>query len=94
MSDKKQVGGTHYSNLEIQPTEYIQKNNLTFIEGNIIKYVTRHRQKHGKQDLMKALHYLQQLIEYEYPDIPMHTWTSTSTEWKSVIMNDSSSQEL
>ena len=87
MSDKKQVGGTHYSKLEIQPTEYIQKNNLTFIEGNIIKYVTRHRHKHGKQDLLKALHYLQQLIEYEYPEqnIPMHTWTSTSTEWKSVI---------
>lgn len=88
MSDKKQVGGTHYSSLKIQPTEYIQKNNLTFIEGNIIKYVTRHKHKHGKQDLMKALHYLQQLIEYEYPDIPNHTWTQTSTEWVSVMGED------
>lgn len=85
MSDKKQVGGTHYSKLEIQPTEYIQKNNLTFIEGNIIKYVTRHRHKHGKQDLLKALHYLQQLIEYEYPDIPMHTWTPSEGDWKYVV---------
>jgi hypothetical protein len=68
MKDKKQIGGTHYSNLAIQPTEYAQKNNLTFIEGNIVKYVTRHRHKNGKEDLMKALHYLQQLIEYEYPE--------------------------
>ena len=88
MKDSNQIGGNHYKNLPIQPTEYIQKNNLTFIEGNIIKYVTRHRQKHGKQDLMKALHYLQQLIEYEYPDIPMHTWTSTSTEWQSIAGKD------
>lgn len=88
MKDSNQIGGNHYKNLPIQPTEYIQKNNLTFIEGNIIKYVTRHRQKHGKQDLMKALHYLQQLIEYEYPDIPMHTWTSNSTEWQSIAGKD------
>ena len=73
MSDKKQVGGSHYSDLSIQPTEYIQKNNLTFIEGNIIKYVTRHRHKNKKEDLLKALHYLQQLIEYEYPE-KKHPW--------------------
>ncbi len=87
MSDSNQIGGVHYKNLPIQPTEYIQKNNLTFIEGNIIKYVTRHRHKNGKEDLMKALHYLQQLIEYEYPEtnIPMHTWTPTSTDWTYVI---------
>lgn len=75
-----QVGGKHYSGLKIQPTEYIQKNNLTFIEGNIIKYVTRHRYKNKKEDLLKALHYLEQLIQYEYPStIPMHSWTSTDT---------------
>lgn len=87
MKDSNQVGGNHYKSLPIQPTEYIQKNNLTFIEGNIIKYVTRHRYKNKKEDLLKALDYLNQLIEYEYPEenIPMHTWTTTSTEWKSVI---------
>lgn len=88
MSDKKQVGGTHYSGLKIQPTEYIHANKLGFIEGNIIKYVTRHSQKNGKEDLLKALHYLQQLIEYEYPDIPNHTWTSTpEVTWNTVVTN-------
>jgi hypothetical protein len=85
MSDKKQVGGTHYAELKIQPTEYIHKNNLGFIEGNIIKYVTRHKSKNGKEDLLKAMHYLKQLLEYEYPDIPHHTWTSNSTEWTSLM---------
>jgi hypothetical protein len=62
----KQVGGLHYRLLAIQPTKFIYRNNLNFIEGNVIKYVCRHREKNGKDDLEKAIHYLQLLIEYEY----------------------------
>ena len=60
-----QVGGQHYSRLLIQPVVYIHSNDLPFIEGNIIKYVTRWRHKNGLQDLEKARHYLQLLIELE-----------------------------
>ena len=62
----KQIGGLHYRQLAIQPTEFIHRNNLGFIEGNVIKYVCRHQEKNGKADLEKAIHYLQLLIEYEY----------------------------
>lgn len=62
----KQIGGLHYKQLAIQPTEFIHRNNLNFIEGNVIKYVCRHREKNGKDDLRKAIHYLELLIEYEY----------------------------
>lgn len=57
----KQVGGDHYD-LPIQPIEYILKNDLGFVEGNIIKYVTRYKRKNGMQDLLKAKHYLEMLI--------------------------------
>jgi hypothetical protein len=60
-----QVGGNHYQ-LPIQPIEYIHKNGLGFIEGNVIKYITRHRNKNGKQDLLKAKHYIDLLIQLEY----------------------------
>ena len=60
---KKQVGGDHYSKLAIQPTEYIIANKLGYVEGNVIKYVTRHREKGGKADIEKAIHYLQMLLE-------------------------------
>ena len=59
-----QVGGTHYLS-SIQAWDYILANDLGYLEGNIIKYVTRHKKKNGVQDLEKALHYLQKLIETE-----------------------------
>ena len=61
----EQIGGAHYL-LPIQPIEYITKNNLGFIEGNVIKYITRHRDKNGKEDLLKAKHYIDLLLELEY----------------------------
>lgn len=57
-----QVGGDHYRKYAIQPTEYIVKNRLNFVEGNIIKYVTRYKDKNGLEDLYKAKHYLDILI--------------------------------
>ena len=59
----KQVGGDHYKSKAIQPWDYIASNNLGYLEGNIVKYVSRWKDKGGVQDLEKALHYLQKLIE-------------------------------
>ena len=69
MSDvyKKQVGGSHYQSMMIQPSEFINKNNLPFAEGNAIKYLCRHKQKGQKQDLEKAIHYCQMAIDRDYP---------------------------
>ena len=61
-----QVGGDHYSKLEIQPITYIHGNDLTYLEGNVIKYVTRHRDKGGALDIEKAVHYLGLILELEY----------------------------
>lgn len=60
---KNQVGGDHYKNLKIQPVEYITENGIPFIEGSVIKYVTRWRSKGGVKDLEKARHFLDILIE-------------------------------
>lgn len=62
----KQEGGDHYVKLPIQPVEFIYKNKLGFLEGNVIKYVVRHKAKNGKEDLLKARHYIDMLIELEY----------------------------
>jgi hypothetical protein len=63
-----QVGGDHYKHLKIQPIEYIMANNLNYCAGNVIKYVTRYRQKGGIIDLEKAKHYIELLIEQEAQD--------------------------
>jgi hypothetical protein len=63
-----QIAGTHYKNLEIQPVEFITKNKLSFLEGCVIKRVCRHRGKNGREDLEKAIHELQLMIELEYPN--------------------------
>jgi hypothetical protein len=57
-----QVGGDHYKT-EIQPWDFIIANDLGYLEGNIIKYVSRYKKKGGMADLLKAQHYLQKLIE-------------------------------
>ena len=61
-----QVGGDHYKIYKIQPTEFIHTNSIPFIEGNIIKYVMRHKNKNGVEDLKKAKHYIDLLIKLEY----------------------------
>lgn len=63
-----QIGGGHYKAFAIQPFEFITKNRIPYAEANVIKYVCRHRQKNGRQDLEKAIHYLQLLLEAEYPE--------------------------
>lgn len=60
-----QHGGTHYKGKSIEPWDYIAANNIGFLDGNAIKYLTRWREKGGIEDLKKALHYVQKLIEVE-----------------------------
>lgn len=60
-----QEGGSHYKDKAIQPVEYCMANGIGFMEGSVIKYVTRWRDKGGVQDLKKARHFLDLLIEYE-----------------------------
>ena len=63
-----QVGGNHYQTMKIQPAEFINKNEMKFAEGNAIKYICRHVNKGGLQDLEKAKHYIDMIIERDYAD--------------------------
>tara|TARA_R110002153_G_scaffold125411_1_gene272462 strand:+ start:8025 stop:8306 length:282 start_codon:yes stop_codon:yes gene_type:complete len=63
-----QVGGDHYRNMTIQPAEYNQRNGLNFCEACVIKYVSRHKHKNGAEDVRKAIHFLNLLLEIEYPE--------------------------
>jgi hypothetical protein len=62
----KQVSGNHYKDKGVQPIVYIHANDLGFCEGNVVKYVTRHKEKNGAADIKKAIHYLELLLELEY----------------------------
>ena len=62
----RQVDGTHYKNMKIQPAHFINENNLPFAEGNDIKYICRHKNKGKKKDIEKAIHYLEMIIERDY----------------------------
>ena len=66
MAMEKQVAGTHYKKLAIQPMEYSMKNNLNSCQHTIVKYVTRYKDKNGIEDLKKAIHCIEMLMEFEY----------------------------
>lgn len=70
---EKQVDGSHYTDLKLQPIELIVKANLSFIQGNIIKYITRYERKNGLIDLKKCIHYAELAIELDStgPDVRM-----------------------
>ena len=63
---KKQIGGSHYKSMVMQPSEFINKNKLLFAEGNAIKYICRHSHKNGVEDIDKAIHYLEMIKERDY----------------------------
>ena len=65
-SYKKQIGGSHYRSLKIQPSKFVIENELLFPEGSVIKYICRHRFKNGKEDLLKAIHFIEMIIERDY----------------------------
>ena len=64
----EQVAGQHYKGLAIQPAEYCQRNRLPYCESSVIRYVTRHRDKNGREDIEKAIHCLRLLLEIEYSE--------------------------
>jgi len=70
---KKQIGGEHYKKYAIQPTEYAEKNGLSFAEGCIVKYITRWRDKGGVEDLKKIIHYAEILVDIEKNKTPCPT---------------------
>jgi len=63
----KQIGGTHYQNFKIQPSKFVIENELLYPEGCVIKYILRHRLKGKRQDLEKAKHFIDMIIERDYP---------------------------
>jgi hypothetical protein len=64
-ANETQIGGDHYKEKSIQPWDFIAANQLGYFEGNIVKYVSRWKDKGGINDLKKARHYLDKLIELE-----------------------------
>ena len=86
MSDvyKKQIGGSHYKDMKIQPSKFVIENKLLFPEGNVIKYICRHQYKGGKQDLEKAIHFIEMIVERDYRDEKekQETWVEGYKKWK------------
>ncbi len=80
----KQIGGHHYMNMALQPSEFINKNKLQFAEGNAIKYICRHAHKGEVQDLEKAKHYIDMIIERDYG--PQENWIDGYNKWKDLSM--------
>ena len=76
----KQIGGSHYKSMAVQPSEFINKNKLQFAEGNAIKYICRHAYKGEVQDLEKAKHYIDMIIERDYG--PQENWIDGYNKWK------------
>ena len=62
----KQIGGTHYKDMAIQPLEYSMANNFNACQHSVLKYISRHKEKGGREDLLKARDMIDKLIEFEY----------------------------
>jgi hypothetical protein len=81
---KKQIGGKHYIKYKIQPSHFVVENKLLYPEGCVIKYILRHQDKGGKQDLLKAKHFIDMIIERDYKDEKekQETWIEGYKKWK------------
>ena len=81
---KKQIGGKHYLKYKVQPSKFVVENKLLYPEGCVIKYVIRHQDKGGKQDLEKAKHMLDMIIERDYEEKKENTesWIEGYKKWK------------
>ena len=80
----KQIGGTHYRKMKIQPSKFVIENKLLFPEGNVIKYICRHQYKGRKEDLEKAKHFIDMIIERDYGEEKekKETWLEGYKKWK------------
>jgi hypothetical protein len=81
---KKQIGGKHYLKYKVQPSKFVVENKLLYPEGCVIKYILRHQDKGGKQDLEKAKHFIDMIIERDYKDEKekQETWIEGYKKWK------------
>jgi hypothetical protein len=85
-ASERQEGGSHYKSMAIQPGEFIRKNGLGWYEGNALKYICRYKQKGGIQDIKKAIHYLELILEEtedvsgSNPDLPVKRSPSLPTD--------------
>jgi len=81
---KKQIGGSHYKSMAMQPSEFINKNRLPFAEGSAIKYICRHAAKGKEQDIHKAIHYLEMILDRDYQDTQPkdESWTDGFKKWR------------
>ena len=81
---QKQIGGEHYLKYKIQPSEFVAENKLLYPEGSVIKYILRHQDKGGKQDLKKAIHFIEMIIERDYRDEKekKESWVEGYKKWK------------
>ena len=81
---KKQIGGKHYLKYKVQPSKFVVENKLLYPEGCVIKYILRHQDKGGKQDLEKAKHFIDMIIERDYKDEKekQETWLEGYKKWK------------
>jgi len=81
---KKQIGGKHYLKYKIQPSKFVVENKLLYPEGCVIKYILRHQDKGGKQDLLKAKHFIDMIIERDYSEEKekQESWVEGYKKWK------------
>ena len=85
---KKQIGGNHYRKYRVQPSQFVTENKLLYPEGCVIKYVVRHQDKGGKQDLEKAKHMIDMIIERDYEnekekqETSQKEWLEGYKKWK------------
>ena len=86
---EKQIGGNHYSKYKLQPSKFVTENKLLYPEGCVIKYVVRHQDKGGKQDLEKAKHMIDMIIERDYEtekderqETSQKKWVEGHRKWK------------
>ena len=66
---ENQVAGNHYKDMPIQPVEYIHANAMGYLAGNVVKYISRHKSKGGADDVRKAIHYCELILEMEYGNV-------------------------
>lgn len=82
-----QIGGSHYKDMRFQPIELISLLGLDFFQGNVVKYVSRHHEKGGREDLDKAKHYCQLAMSYGYGRVRLPTKAQTARIAVFVSMN-------
>ena len=78
----KQIGGSHYKNFKIQPSKFVIENKLLFPEGSAIKYICRHTAKGKEEDIQKAIHYLEMILERDYTEKKKESWSEGYKKWK------------